>query len=82
MSKVFILLAHPETDSFNGKIAEILADEYQRLGQSLRRQNLGEMKFNPILKYGYRQIQDLEADPKTFQDNIKWCDKLILIYPR
>jgi len=79
--KVFILLGHPDQDSFNCT----LADEYQRGaeegGHEVRRMNLSEMNFDPILHHGYRVKQDLEPDLVSFQENVKWCDHFVIFYP-
>ena len=79
--KIFVLLGHPDTDSFNCT----LADEYQRgaldAGHEVRRMNLGEMKFDPILHQGYRVIQELESDLKDFQENMRWADHFVVFYP-
>lgn len=79
--KIFILLGHPDTDSLNNT----LADEYQRgaeeAGHEVRRQNIGEMKFDPMLHHGYRLRQELEPDLLSFQDNVRWCDHLVIFYP-
>jgi len=79
--KIFILLGHPDNDSLNWT----LADEYQRGAESqmhdVRRMNLEEMTFDVVLRHGYRSIQELEPDLKMFQENVKWCDHLVVIYP-
>lgn len=80
-SKVFILLGHPDADSFNAT----LAMEYQRgaeeAGREVRIMKLGEMSFDPVLHHGYRTIQQLEPDLKMFQENVNWCDHLVIFYP-
>lgn len=78
---ILVLLGHPDIDSFNCT----LADEYQRgaeaAGHDVRRMNLGEMQFDPILHHGYRLVQDLEPDLKIFQENVNWCDHFVIFYP-
>jgi len=79
--KVFILLGHPDTDSFN----RTLADEYERgageAGHEVRRMNLGEMEFDPILHKGYKEKQESEPDLLAFQENIRWCEHFVILYP-
>lgn len=79
--KVFILLGHPDQDSFNCT----LADEYERgageAGHEVRRMNLGDMQFDPVLRHGYRSIQELEPDLLSFQENVRWCEHLVIFYP-
>lgn len=79
--KVFILLGHPDSDSFNYSLAE----EYERganaAGHEVRRMNLGELQFDPILHHGYRSIQNLEPDLLAFQENVRWCDHFVIFYP-
>jgi len=79
--KVFILLGHPDTDSFNGT----LASEYERgaleAGHEVRRMNIGDMQFDPILHHGYKTIQALEPDLKSFQENMRWGDHFVIFYP-
>lgn len=79
--KIFILVGHPDRDSFNCT----LADEYQRgaeeVGHEVRRVNIDEMQFDPVLHHGYRLKQELEPDLLTFQDNVRWCDHFVIFYP-
>ncbi|MHB1330897.1 MAG: NAD(P)H-dependent oxidoreductase [Minisyncoccota bacterium] len=79
--KIFILLGHPDKDSFNGT----LSSEYERgateAGHEVRCMNIGDMQFDPILHHGYKTIQELEPDLKSFQENMRWCDHFVIFYP-
>jgi len=79
--KIFILLGHSDTETFSG----ILVDAYERGaksgGHEVRRMNLGEISFDPILHKGYKVIQELEPDLVRVQENITWADHFVVVYP-
>jgi NAD(P)H dehydrogenase (quinone) len=79
--RIFVFLGYDLKDSFSG----FLADEYERAareaGHEVRRMNLGDMQFDPILHKGYREIQPLEPDLLKVQENIKWCNHFVAVYP-
>lgn len=79
--KIYLLLAHPDSDSFNGKIAETYYNQAVQSGHEVRFQRLGEMQFDPILREGYKVIQKLEPDLRTAQENILWCEHWVIVYP-
>ncbi len=79
--KLYILLGHPDKNSFNGKIFSTYVETAKKLGHEIQTQCLGELTFDPILWKGYKEIQELESDLKKAQEYIKWCDKWVIIYP-
>jgi NAD(P)H dehydrogenase (quinone) len=79
--KIYILLGHPDSESFNGIIQETYAKVAIQNGHEVRTQQIGAMQFDPVLWKGYKVIQELEPDLKTAQENILWCDKWVIIYP-
>ncbi len=79
--KIYILLAHPDKNTFNGRLADAYANTAKLKGHEVRIQNLGELNFDPILWQGYKVIQELEPDLKQAQENILWCNKWVIFYP-
>ncbi len=81
--KIFILLGHP--DSGPEPLSRQLADAYEAsakaAGHDVRRQNIFDLSFDPILHKGYRAIQELEPDLKTVQENLSWSEHFVLFYP-
>lgn len=78
---VYILLAHPDKDSFNGRLADACEQEARRKGHVVRRQNLGDLQFDPILHKGYGEGQAWEPDLQLAWQNIWWSQQWIIIYP-
>ena len=79
--KIFIWVAHPKAGSF----CAALADSYQKgaeaQGAEIRRMELSEMRFDAHSEnYGYG-AQDLDADLKTWQENVLWADHLLIVHP-
>lgn len=79
---IFILMGNPDKD---GTLSNEFADHYEKearaAGHEVRRANLGDLQFDPILHKGYKVIQELEPDIKKVQEDMKWADHFVLIYP-
>ncbi len=79
--KILVLLGHPDTESMCREFCDAYAEGARSKGHEVKRMNLGDMQFDPILHKGYRVIQELEPDLKLFQENVRWCDHLVIVYP-
>lgn len=79
--KIFILLGHPDPETLAGQFATAYEEAARAAGHEVRRTNIVDMKFDPILHKGYKVIQELEPDLKQFQENVKWCEHLVVVYP-
>ncbi len=79
--RIYLLLGHPETRSFDGAIADAYEAAARAAGHEVRRQNVGELQFDPTLHHGYHEVQELEPDLVAAQQNILWCEHWVLVYP-
>lgn len=79
--RIFILLGHPNTDTLTGALADRYEAEARKAGHEVRRLNIGELEFDPILHKGYKEIQELEPDLKVVQEHMRWCEHFVLLYP-
>lgn len=79
--KIFILLGHSDRETLSGALADCYETNALAAGYEVRRQNLGEMDFDPILHDGYKKIQALEPDLHTFCDNLRWAEHIVIVYP-
>jgi NAD(P)H dehydrogenase (quinone) len=79
--RIYLLLGHPDKDSFCGAIADAYEASAKAAGHEVRRQDLGALSFDPILHHGYKTIQALEPDLVQAQDMLTWCEHWVLVYP-
>ena len=63
------------------RLADIYEETAKERGAEVRRFNIAEMQFDPVLHQGYEVIQELERDLLSFQEAVKWADHLVFIYP-
>jgi len=80
--RVCIIMGHP---SHEATFVRALADSYEKgareAGREVRRFNISELTFDPILHEGYRIIQQLEPDLILLQEAIRWSGHIVVLYP-
>lgn len=81
MKKVLVINGHPDAESF----CTALANEYKKgadaAGARCEILHLGEMDFNPVLKYGNRKPMELEPDLAKAKEAVANADHLVFVYP-
>ncbi len=79
--KIFIFLGNEDLDTHSGTLADAYERGARAAGHEVRRTNIGDMTFDPLLHKGYKVIQELEPDLKKFQEDVRWCEHFVLVYP-
>lgn len=81
MKKILVINGHPNSDSFNGALAERYSSGAKTAGHTVKLIHLGHLEFDPILHKGYKEIQELEPDLLQIQKDILWADHLVIVFP-
>ncbi|BDA78529.1 NAD(P)H dehydrogenase [Leptospira kobayashii] len=79
--KILVIQGHPDRESFCFALAESYKKSAVEAGHSVEEIRLRDLKFNPILEYGYRKRTELESDLLDSQKKILWADHIVWIYP-
>ena len=79
--RIVIICGHPDHETFTGSVLNAYERAATEAGHTVSRFNLGQMKFNPILLKGYKEIQPLEPDLIALQTAILECEHLVIAYP-
>ncbi|GAB2597494.1 NAD(P)H-dependent oxidoreductase [Nitrincola alkalisediminis] len=78
---ITVILGHPDASGFCGSLAEMYVQSALNAGHSVRYFKLGEIEFDPILRHGYHQRQELEPGLLEIQNAITWANHLVFVYP-
>ena len=81
MKKILIINGHPDKESFCFALAESYHKGALKTAANVKLVHLIDLKFNPILTYGYRKMSELEPDLVQIQQDILWADHLVFVYP-
>ncbi len=81
MKNILIINGHPDKESFCFALAESYKMGAHKSGANVKLVHLIDLKFNPILTFGYRKISELEPDLVQMQQDILWANHLVFVYP-
>jgi NAD(P)H dehydrogenase (quinone) len=81
MKNILIINAHPDKESFCFALAESYKMGADKASSNVKLVHLIDLKFNPILTFGYRKISELEPDLVQIQSDILWANHLVFVYP-
>ncbi|MEK7568036.1 MAG: NAD(P)H-dependent oxidoreductase [Patescibacteria group bacterium] len=81
MKKIFVILGHPNKESFCGELFDAYVRGAKTAGHEVRETRIGDLRFDPILHKGHKEIQPLEPDLKKAQEDIIWAEHVVFIFP-
>jgi NAD(P)H dehydrogenase (quinone) len=81
MKNILIINGHPDKESFCFALAESYRKGVEKSGATCKVMNLIDLKFNPILTFGYRKVSELEPDLIQAQKDILEANHLVFVYP-
>lgn len=79
--QIFIIIGHPDSEAFTGRVARWYAKGARTAGHKVRILDLGRTSFDPILRKGYSAPQSLERSLRKAQRDIRWANHLVVVYP-
>lgn len=80
-SKILVINGHPDSQSFCSALADAYIEGATSSNAQIKSLDVGGLRFNPNLQFGYRQRTELEEDLLTAQEFIQWADHLVFVYP-
>lgn len=81
MKKILIINGHPNPSSFNKALTDSYIIGAAASGAEIETIIIGELQFNPNLKFGYQKRTELEPDLLESWEKIKRADHLVWIHP-
>lgn len=78
---ILVINGHPDKKSFSASISNEIIENLNKEKHKIETLNLAEMKFDPVLRFGYRERMKEDAEITNSQELIQWADHLIFIYP-
>ncbi|MFP4118090.1 MAG: NAD(P)H-dependent oxidoreductase [Candidatus Woesearchaeota archaeon] len=78
---ILIIFGHPRKNSLCGSFADAYGMGAKSSRLNVRRIDIADLKFNPILYDKTDEKQLLEKHIKEAQKDVKWADHIVFIFP-
>ena len=81
MRRIMIVIGHPQKSTLCEALGNAYKNGAESAGHEAKIFHLADMRFDPILREGYRREQALEPDLRAAYDALAACDHLVLVFP-
>ena len=81
MKKILIINCHPNKESYNFAIVDAYKKGAKNSSDLIEEIVIADLKFNPILEFGYQKRTELEPDLLIAWDKIKNAEHIVIVMP-
>ncbi len=78
---ILYINGHPDAKSFNAAIQRAYVSGIDTDKHEVQVLALGELAFDPVLRFGYREFMPEDADITRSQELVTWADHIVFAYP-
>jgi NAD(P)H dehydrogenase (quinone) len=79
--KILVINGHPYQGSYVSALFLTYLQNIDRKSHEVRSINLGNERFDPVLRFGYSLRMDADDFIQQSQKDILWADHLVFFYP-
>jgi len=79
--KILVVVGHPYKTSLSMGIADSYVKGAKSAGDEVRRINLKDLKFDPVLWELQNEKDKVEKDIIKSRDDVTWADHIVFIFP-
>ncbi|MCL2468554.1 MAG: NAD(P)H-dependent oxidoreductase [Micrococcales bacterium] len=78
---VLVVLGHPDSSSYCAALADAYAAGLDADRYEVEVLRLGELDFDPVLRFGYRKRMPADPVIERSQELVTWADHIVLVFP-
>ena len=78
---ILYINGHPYEKSFHKAIEKHYLDGIDKTKHKVKVLHLGQMEFDPVLRFGYSEFMPEDEEIKKSQELISWADHMVFAYP-
>ena len=78
---ILVINGHPDKESFVAALFKKYVENANGKKHDIKTLDLSEMRFDPVLRFGYRKRMDVDKEIELSQELIKWADHFVFFYP-
>jgi len=79
--KILVINGHPDKESFVVALFNKYIENINQDKHDVKILDLSVMKFDPVLRFGYRKRMEPDKEIEYSQELIKWADHFVFFYP-